>query len=289
MLGRRQSWPSLLILGVGVITLALTLKGRPGAMPLEPSWLLAAAGGVYVVLGLLLGGATWRWPAVTLIMAATHALMALLMGYGYGAIEGQGRAPYEALAHGLWDYLPGTVLQVGFAGALGAVAVAWWTRTPCTECYVVPPETEPEVICLPDLDPLAPPAESLAQVVAVEGVGAALAAEGAALVGAGAWARDPQAALARVRRLARLTGAGLNTYDLGPTRLVVRCEDDRCAAVLTTVKLPTALAHELLRGVWSLDLALLPPPEDEATGSAGEPPTAGPPAEPAPLETPTVP
>lgn len=280
MLGERQSWPALLLLGVGLLTLALVLKSVQGDLPLDPPWLLAGAAGLYLLLGLLMGGATWRWPLATLVMAAGHAFLAVLMGCGYGAVEGQSRSLYDMAAHGLWDYMPGTVLQIGFAGVLGAVAVAWWTRESCTECYVVPPEAEPEVICLPELDPLAQPGDSLARVVAVPEVGAALVGESEALVAAGAWERDPAAALARVRQLSRLTGSGLNTYDLGPARLLVRCEADRCAALLATSKLPTALAHELLRGVWALDLALLGP---EAEAAAPEPET---PAAPEPPITP---
>lgn len=260
MLGRREAWPAVTILGVGLLALGLALKSGQADMPLEPTWILGAVAGFYALLALGLGGASWRWPATFGIMAAGHAVLALLLGWGYAAVGGQALDAYGALVHGLWDYLPGTALQVGFAGVLGTVAAAWLTA-PCASVCMIIDGPEPELICLPDLDGLAP-AEAVQAACGLPPVGAALVSRGDLIAAAGAWGTDPATSRTRLASLKQVTGSGLETLTWDGATLILRSEEDALAAVLVTAQLPGELAHELLRRLWAL-LPAAPPPEAE--------------------------
>jgi hypothetical protein len=253
MLGRRQSWPAIMVLGVSLVVLAIALKGGQGDMPVEPQWLMGAAAGLLVILALAMGGLSWRWPATLAVMAAGQLLLALMMGWGFSAGEGYPRDPYAALLHGLWDYLPGLVLQVGFAGALGAVAAAWFTRDR-PEADHAPAPGDLDVAALPDLGSADGPEAAVQMACQQPGVGAALIAQEGTALAAGAWQRDPRAAADRVLAVARLTGAGLNTFTCGEALLLVHWEGGHCVALLVAATLPADLAHGLLRDLWGWEM-----------------------------------
>ena len=120
-LERRQSWPALAIMAVGILTLALVLRHAQSDLPVQPTWIMGVLAGLYAVLAVLAEGFTWRSVVLLAALLAAHAFMALLMGWGYSAIEKEPRDIVAAIQHGLWDYLPGTALQFGFACVLGIV------------------------------------------------------------------------------------------------------------------------------------------------------------------------
>jgi hypothetical protein len=253
MLGCRQSWPAITILGVSLVVLAIALKGGQPDMPLQPQWLMGAAAGLLVVLALAMGGLSWRWPATLAVMAAGQVLLALMMGWGFSAVEGRPRDAYAALVHGLWDYMPGLLLQVGFAGALGAVAAAWFTQDGLEPGQALAPGDR-DGAALPDLGGAEGPQAAVEMACREAGVGAALIAQEETLFGAGAWQRDPRAALDRVLTVARLTGAGLNTFTCGEALLLVHWEGAHCVALLVAAALPADVAHELLRDLWGWEM-----------------------------------
>lgn len=261
MLGRRESWPAMMILGIALVALAMALKDVQGDIPVEPQWLMAADAGVLLLVSLVMAGLTWRWPAALAVMVASQAFLALLMGWGYSAVEGVSRDPYAAVQHGLWDYLPGTALQLGFAVALGAVLVAWLTdsspRTPAES-----QADEAEGVALPDLAGADGPAAAVSRACEVREVGAALIAQEEAIFAAGAWQRDPAAALARAMSLSRLVGQGLNSYNLDGTVLVVRWEGTHVVALIATSSLSSVAINELVRGLWAWEMV----PEETAAG-----------------------
>lgn len=248
-LERRQAWPALMIMGVAVLTLAVTLKAAQQDMPVQPVWVMGVLAGLYVVLGLLAEGFTWRTAVLVAAMPLTHLFMALMMGWGYAAVEGQPRGVVEALQHGLWDYLPGTALQFGFACMLGIVLDVWLEPVPERE----EPEAEevPARRPVPEIAQADSLADALSRLVAVPGVAAALA--GADDVqAAGVWERDPQAALQRVLGVTSRSGAGLNTLSLDAVSLLTRAEDGQVAALLVGRDIEQTQAHELLRQLWAV-------------------------------------
>ena len=253
ILERRQSWPALAIMCVGILTLAITLKAAQQDMPVQPVWILGALVALYVVLAGLAQGLAWRALALLGAMLAAHAFMALLMGWGYAAVEGSPRALVPALQHGLWDYLPGTALQFGFACLLGIVLDVWLEPQPEEAADEAEPEPEaaPSAEPFPDLSAAADVAAGLERTVAVPGVAAALYAAGEPLA-TGIWARDPQAALRRVQSVVTRGGAGLNTLPLQTVSLVTRAEDGKTAALLVTAELTQPAAHDLLRQLWGI-------------------------------------
>lgn len=255
ILGRRESWPATMILGIALVVLAMALKGVQGDIPVEPQWLMAADAGLLLVMALTMAGFTWRCPVAFAVMLLAHALLALLMGWGYSAVEGVSRDPYAAVQHGLWNYLPGTALQLGFAIAVGAVAVAWLTG-PAQPAPAVPPA--PEIASgeptLPDLAQADGPAEAVQWVCALPEIGAALLAQDGAVFAAGAWERDPMAALQRTLALARRVGQGLNSYHLNGALLVVRWEGTHVVALLATRALPPETVHQIVRDLWAWEM-----------------------------------
>ncbi|NPV48728.1 MAG: hypothetical protein HPY69_17450 [Armatimonadetes bacterium] len=257
ILGRRESWPAILILGIALVVLAMALKGVQGDIPVDPQWLMAADVGLLLVMALVMAGFTWRCPVAFGIMLASQALLALLMGWGYSAVEGASRAPYSAIQHGLWDYLPGTALQLGFAVAVGAVVVAWLTGPPQQLSAGHPAaETGAGEPTLPDLAQADGPAEAVQWACRVAGVGAALLAQDDAVFAAGAWERDPNAALTRTMALARRVGQGLNSYHLDGAVLVVRWEEAHVVALLATSALPPEIVHQLVRDLWAWEMVV---------------------------------
>jgi hypothetical protein len=263
MLGRRESWPAMMILGIALVALAMGLKGSQGDVPVEPQWLMGAALALLLVVALVMAGVNWRWPVSYVIMVAAQAFLALLMGWGYSAVEGVSRDAYAAAQHGLWDYLPGTALQIGFAVALGAVAVAWFTRDTPEPLGQSLSEAE-GAPGLPDLAAAEGPPEAVIQACEVAEVGAALLAQDEVIFAAGAWQGDPEAALGRVMALSRVTGPGLNTYNLDGAVLLVRWEGAHVVALTATSHLPADLAHELLRDLWAWEMVADEAPAGEA-------------------------
>lgn len=253
MFGRREAWPAVAILGIGILTLAITLRSAQDAMPVEPQWLLAVLGGLYVVLAFAAGQFTWRAPALLASMLLAHLVMALLMGWGYAAVEGHPRTGLQALVEGLWRYLPGTALQFGFACIMGIILDAHLLGAAEEESEAPAEALPPGVPALPDLSAAADTATALAAAAACPGVAAVLlcrSPEGATL-GAGVWERDPAAALGRVRALLVATGSGLNSFALGSVNLVTRSENGHVAALLADGRLNQQTAHALLREVWA--------------------------------------
>lgn len=257
ILGRREVWPALAILGVALLTLAVTLKSAGQDMPLQPLWVMAGLFGLYIALAAVATGWSWRLPVTVLAMIAAQAILALLMGYGYSALEGQGRAMYDALLHGLWDYVPGTALQFAFACFVGIALAAQLGREPSPAVATVEDEETGE---LPDLTELEPQA-ALSKLTAVPGVAGALLADGAQLAASGVWEDDPGAALERVQALAKLLGAGLNSCPLAQVNLLLRNADGRLAALLVTPETTQQQAHALLRALWAVEAATDVPSE----------------------------
>jgi hypothetical protein len=252
ILERRQSWPALAIMCVGLLTLSITLKAAQQDMPVQPQWLLGALAGLYVVLAGLAEGLTWRAAVLLGAMLAAHALMALLMGWGYAAVEGEPRALAAALQHGTWDYLPGTALQFGFACLTGIVLDVWLEPLEEEEGEEAEEvEAEAEAAPGPDLSAAADMAAGLELAVGVPGVAGALYAAGESLA-AGVWARDPQAALQRVQAVVTRSGAGLNSLPLEAVSLLTRSEEGRVAALLVTPEIEQPAAHDLLRQLWAI-------------------------------------
>ncbi|MEN6305037.1 MAG: hypothetical protein ABFD96_20055 [Armatimonadia bacterium] len=247
-LGRRESWPSLIILGVGLLTLALVLKANQQDLPLQPTWLMAIPVVLYVLVQAIAQGPTAGALLGVVIMIVAHLFLALLMGLGYSAVEGQPRAAYGALQSGLWAYVPGTALQFAFACLTGLVFAAWHTNRPAS--VVQSPEEAPQPVLLPDLQQAPTAAAAVATAAAVPGVGAALLAS-ADVVAAGAWERDPDAALARIQSLASRTGHGLNSVSLDRVCLLVRSEPGKLAALLVGSELSRPAGHDLLRDLWA--------------------------------------
>jgi hypothetical protein len=257
MLDRRQAWPAVLLMGFGMLTLALALKSSQGDVLLEPHWLMAIPALLYVGLGLALGGLTWRWPVLTALMASLQVLAALLLGWGYSAMEGAAREPYDALVHGLWEYAPGTALQVGWACFAGAVLAAWLQPAPVTGEEEVAPVAEAPA--LPSFPQSASPTVLCERAAAVPGVAAVVIATEGSVAGGGVWERDPLAALQRLRVLRRKCGEGLQTVPLGETVLVWRCEGPHLIALLTRPTVQPEVLYGLLRALWEAT-------DDPATG-----------------------
>jgi len=248
---RRQSWPALAIMCVGILTLAITLKAAQQDMPVQPSWVLGILAALYAVLAVLAEGFVWRSFVLLGAMLAAHAFMALLMGWGYAAVEGTPRAFLPALEHGLWDYMPGTALQFGFACLLGIVLDVWLEPRQQEALPEAAPEPEPAGQPAPDLSGAADMAAGLELAASVPGVAGALYAASEAQA-AGVWARDPLAARQRVQAVVARSGAGLNTLALEAVSLVTHAEDGQVAALLVTAALDQAAAHDLLRQLWAI-------------------------------------
>jgi hypothetical protein len=250
-LDRRQAWPALAIMGIGILTLALTLKSAQHDMPVQPQWIMAAVAALYAGLALVAEGFRWQSPVVFVAMLAAHAFMALLCGWGYSALEGTPRELVPAFQHGLWDYLPGTALQFGFSCLLGIVLDV--SLEPRSEPAVCEPETVAVVATtpLPDLAAVTDPQAALDAVLGVKGVAGALLA-GPDARGSGAWARDPQAAAQRVQALVARGGSGLHSIPVGGVSLLTRAENGRLVALLVTPAISQGDAHELLRVLWAV-------------------------------------
>jgi len=252
ILERRQTWPAVAIMGVGILSLAITLKAAQADMPIPAPWVMGALAGLYVVLALLAEGFRWQSLLVLAAMLAAHAFMALLMGWGYAAVEGHPRTFVPALQHGLWEYLPGTALQFGFACLMGIVLDAWLEPVPLTEGEACEPEAAPRAApaALLDLPDAAGLAAMLEAAVSLPGVAAALAAA-ETVQSAGVWARDPEAAWQRVRALITAGGTGLHSVPLQDASLLTRSEEGRAAALLVTAALDQPTEHDLLRQLWA--------------------------------------
>jgi len=274
MFGRREAWPAAVLLGIGLLTLGTVLKAAQENMPLQPLWLMGALVGLYLVLAVAAGQFTWRAPIVFASMLLGHVVMALLMGWGYAAVEGAGRSAYEALVHGLWNYMPGTALQFGFACVLGIIVDAQ------LEPVELAAETEGHeeafsVEDVPDLSTTDDTQTALTALTAIPGVAGALLS-GADAFGAGVWEGDPAAALTRVQALTALTGSGLNSFPLGQVNLLTRSANGNAAAILVTDAVGQHLAHALLRELWMVGERLwIPTASDPAGyGMTGDDPTA---------------
>ena len=252
MLDRRQAWPAVLLMGVGMLTLALILKSSQGDVLLQPHWLMAIPGVLYIGLGLALGGLSWRWPTITLSMGLLHLLSALLMGWGYSALEGAARRPCEALVHGLWEYAPGTALQAGWACFATVVLSGWLYPKPAesdsTDELVAELTAAPAA--LPSLPRHCSPSTLCQRAATVpEVAGVLITGEGSA-AGGGIWEGDPLAALQRVRALRQQCGDGLQTIPLGETVLMWRCEGARLIALLAGSQVSVEVLSGLLRKLW---------------------------------------
>ena len=247
MFGRREAWPAALILGIGILTLGTTLKAAQQNMPLEPLWLMGVLVALYGALAVGAALFTLRTLAVFCAMLLSHAVMALLMGWGYAAVEGTGLGGYQALVHGLWDYMPGTALQFGFACVVGMITAA--QLEPLEE----PTEEEPAALDegFPRLAEIADPQAAVEALCTAPGIAGALLADGV-VHGGGVWAPDPQGALARVQAIASRTGAGLNSLPVGQVNLLVRTEGTWTAALLLDAALDQPTAHALLRELWQV-------------------------------------
>lgn len=265
-LERRQSWPALAIMCVGILTLAITLRAVQQDMPVNPPWILGVLAALYAVLALLAEGFTLRSLTLLGAMLVSHLFMALLMGWGYSAVENEPRAFVPAAQHGLWDYLPGTALQFGFACLVGIVLDAWLepqleeSVDEADEGDAAEPDAE-----LPDLAAAADVPAALALAVTVPGVAGALVSAGEPQA-AGIWARDPQAAHQRLDAITSHAGAGLNSIPLDAVSLISRAENGHLAALLVTRAQDPAGAHALLRGLWTVlerETAAAPAPNDE--------------------------
>lgn len=257
MFGRREAWPAAIILGIGILTLGITLKAAQENMPLEPTWIMAVLVALYATLAVGAGLGAARAFAIFAAMLLAHAIMALLMGWGFAAVEGNALGGYDALVHGLWDYLPGTALQFGFVCVVGLIVAA--------QLEPVEEYEEEEPLALPDgelprLAEIEDPQLAVATLCTVPGISGAILTDGVAHAG-GVWESDPQAALSRIRAVASRTGAGLNSFPLGQVNLLVRTEDTRTAAILLDAGIDQPTAHALLRELWNVGERAWPPLE----------------------------
>ena len=250
-LERRPAWPALAIMGVGILALAVTLKAAQADMPVNPQWIMGALAGLYMILALLAEGFHWRSLVILAAMLAAHAFTALLMGWGYSAVEGHPRAFTPALQHGLWDYLPGTALQFGFACLVGIVLDMWLEPVPEAPAEESQVEETPAPLPALALSDTADLPAALQAAVDVKGVAGALAAADTPQA-AGVWAGDAQAAWQRVRAMVARGGTGLHAIPLGAVSLLIRSEDGRTAALLVTAELGQPAAHEVLRQLWAV-------------------------------------
>lgn len=259
--GRKEAWPAVGILFIGTLTLGITLKAAQQDMPLYPTWIMGVLAGLYLVLAVTAGGLTWRMPVVLVGMLAAHALTALLMGWGYAAVEGQGRDAYQALVHGLWNYIPGTALQFGFACILGIALQGQLERAGEQEDHE---EEEPTGLLLPvpDLTNVESAQTAVNALTFIPQVPGALLA-GAGVFGGGIWQRDPAAALGRVQALLSLTGAGLNSLPLSEATLLTRMQHGQVAALLVADEVDRQTAHALLRELWNVGERLWPRQGDD--------------------------
>jgi hypothetical protein len=256
MSGRREAWPAVAILFIGVLTLGITLKAAQQDMPLEPLWIMGVLVGLYVVLAGLAGGLTWRFPVVLSAMLAAHAVMALLLGWGYAAVEGRALDAYQALVHGLWNYIPGTALQFAFACIVGITLQGQLEpREELEGCEEAPEEAL--FVQTVDLSTAQDAQSAVNALTAVPQVPGALLA-GADVFGGGIWERDPAGALARVQALLSLTGAGLNSFPLSQANLLTRTQSGQVAALLVTDEVDRETAHALLRELWNVGDRLWP-------------------------------
>jgi len=232
----RQIWPALAIMGVGILALAVTLKAAQADMPMQPTWIMGALAGLYLVLALLAEGFHWRSLVLLAAMALAHVFTALLMGWGYAAVEGNARALIPAL-------------QFGFACLVG-IALDVRLEPGVEDAEEEPEEPEAEPAPGPDLSGAADLPAVLAAAVACVGVAAALVAADT-VQAAGVWAGDPQAAWRRVQAMVARGGTGLHSLPLGEVSLLIRSEDGRTAAVLVTAELDQPGAHDILRQLWN--------------------------------------
>jgi len=259
-LGRRESWPALIILGVGLLTLSLVLKANQQDLPLQPTWLMAIPVVIYVFVQIIAQGPTALALLGVVVMILAHVFLALLMGLGYSAVEGQPRTVYEALQGGLWAYIPGTALQFAFACLTGFVVAASHENRP--ESVGATLDEDPQPVLLPNLQDAPTATVAVTSAAEVPGIGAAMLSS-ANTVAAGAWERDPQAALDRIQALGSRTGHGLNSISLDRVCLLVRSEPGRVAALLVGSELSRPSAYDLLRDLWAASERL------EGQGSAG--------------------
>jgi peptidoglycan/LPS O-acetylase OafA/YrhL len=259
-LSRRQAWPALLLLAAGLLALTLALRSNQDSYPLQPVWLMGVCAGFYVLLGLVLGGFSRRWPVLVVAAGLGHLLLALLMGWGYAVVAGETRGLYDTLAYGLWDYVPGCIMQAVFAGSATIVLSAWLSAPPpevapsCESTETVAEPALPDLFAAPNLR------SAVVWVCTVEGVAAALLASQEIIVGAGDWESSPAAAGGRVRAVSLCGGEGLNSLVLGEASLLTRCEEGIMAALLVSNQsLDQGTAHELLRDLYQAGTRLLPP------------------------------
>lgn len=229
--GRREAWPAVAILGIGLLTLGMALKAAQESMPLQPTWVMGLLAGLYAVLACTAAGFTWRAPVLLAAMAAAHALLALLMGWGYAAVDGTPRDAYAALTEGLWNYVPGTALQFGFACVLGIVLEAHLEREPAGAADDDDEEAPWAPMEFPDFALCTDLQSAVDAAVGVPAVSGALLLVGET-VGGGIWQRDPASARGRVEALVGRTGTGLNSFTLDHVNLLTRSENGRLAAVI---------------------------------------------------------
>lgn len=276
MHGYRAAWPAVAISGTALLTLAIVLNALQAPLPVEPVWIVAVIGGVYLLLALGLCGLTWHWPVTFALMAAAHALAALLMGWGYAAVQGVSWGAVPAFTHGLWDSLPGTALQAAFALLTGPVIAAALKGAPHAnvaddEDVIYEDEEEEEdtdAAVVPDFSSVTSRQEAVELACTTPGVAGAVIAAGETF-GSGVWAADPHGAAQRARLLGDRCGSGLASVTAGEAILAVRCEQDRVVALLAQVQTSVAVLHEVLRRLYHVTEA--DDAEDESSAEDTEP------------------
>lgn len=254
IVAQRYAWPAIAIMGIGLLNLALILKAAQANMPLQPPWIMAVIVCLYVSLALIAQGFSMRAFLLLGAMIAAHSVFALLMGWGYSAVEGVPRAWLAAWQHGLWNYLPGTALQFGFACFVAIMLDLWLdaqsvTHTP--SCATLDAEDSDDIAY--DLDIAQAPdlSAALGLAASIPGIAGVLAANESLALASGIWAADPIGAWKRVHGLAQHFGNGLDSLPLGEALLLFHMQDKAVVAMLISSQITPVAAHNVLRELWS--------------------------------------
>lgn len=254
IVAHRYAWPAIAIMGIGLLNLALILKAAQTDMPLQPPWIMGIVAGLYIVLALVAQGLSGRAILLLGAMIAVHGVFALLMGWGYSAVEGIPRAFLAAWQHGLWNYLPGTALQFGYACFVAIMLDLWLeaqSETHAPSCAAPDVEEAEDILYFMDIAQAPDISAALGVAASIPGIAGVLAANESLAMATGVWAADPIGAWQRVQGLARHLGNGRASVPLGEALLLFHMQEKAVVAMLISSQITPVAAHYVLRELWS--------------------------------------